>query len=116
MAEKDKCEWQDAVSLKEYLESRIDAVKDSITTAQIAMEKRLEGMNEFRETLRDQASKLVTRAELDSRDALINSDIRVLREAKATLDGKASQFSLAVAMVLAIAGLIVGIIGWFVRG
>ena len=39
--------------LKELLESRIAALEKSITVAYAAMERRLEGMNEFRESLKD---------------------------------------------------------------
>lgn len=57
----------DTVDLKEYLNSRIDDVKDSVKTAYTSMEKRLESMNEFRTQLKDQAARFVTREEMESK-------------------------------------------------
>jgi FKBP-type peptidyl-prolyl cis-trans isomerase (trigger factor) len=41
------------------------AVKDQTEQSRVALEHRLDGMNEFREQLRDQATRLVTRELLD---------------------------------------------------
>lgn len=38
--------------------------KEKVEEARVSMEKRLDSMNEFRDTLKDQASKFVTRTEL----------------------------------------------------
>ena len=62
------------VGLKEYVDMRFsesEKAKDNALhsieiarkEAQIAMEKRLEGMNEFRDQLRDQATRFITREE-----------------------------------------------------
>ncbi len=67
---------QDGVSLKCYTDTRFDAMEEkfdvimrgqerAITLAREGMERRLEGMNEFRDTLKDQTSKFVTRGELE---------------------------------------------------
>lgn len=66
------------VQLRDYLEARIetldrqtrmqiDALQASVTKAEEVLNHRLEGMNEFRETLRDQAAKFVNREEVDTR-------------------------------------------------
>lgn len=44
--------------------SALAAAKDATTKAEIATEKRLEGVNEFRGQLKDQAGTFVTRAEM----------------------------------------------------
>lgn len=69
----------ESVSLKEYLNSRIDDVKESVKTAYAAMEKRLEGMNEFRSQLKDQAGRFVTREEMDQRFTSTNARIEALQ-------------------------------------
>jgi len=62
------------VGLKEYVDMRFsesEKAKDNALhsieiarrEAQTAMEKRLEGMNEFRDQLRDQATRFITREE-----------------------------------------------------
>jgi len=61
--------------LKEQLnaaeQARILAVKD--------MERRLEGMNEFRKQLDKQADTFVTKAELCATEERINGEIKLLR-------------------------------------
>jgi hypothetical protein len=65
----------DELTLKEYFESRYKALEDlicarlqaqdkAVELAKNSMEKRLDSMNEFRDTLKDQASRFVTRSEL----------------------------------------------------
>lgn len=46
------------------LEERLRATEKAVELARVGIEKRLEGMNEFRETLKDQASRFVTRSDL----------------------------------------------------
>lgn len=63
------------IGLKEYVDNefkmcreiratRLAAMDKALEMAHDTMETRLTGMNEFRETLRDQASKFITRNEL----------------------------------------------------
>jgi len=98
------------VSLRTYFDIRFDSLDKANSVAYEAMERRLEGMNEFRDTLRDQAARFVTRSELDIIKDRIDADIRVLREYKSLLEGKASQHSVNVAMFLSAAGLLIGIV------
>jgi cytochrome c-type biogenesis protein CcmH/NrfG len=64
------------VSLEKYVDQRCDAlgtqhdhdisaVKEQAEQSRLALEHRLDGMNEFREQLRDQAARLVTRELMD---------------------------------------------------
>jgi hypothetical protein len=63
------------VSLKEYFSAQITDIKDNIRTAYISMEKRLDTMNEFRDTLKDQSSKFITRDEYDSKHTNLQGQI-----------------------------------------
>jgi DNA-binding FadR family transcriptional regulator len=112
---------QDVVSLKEYFESRINSLQEYLETrltsierateaAKLTMEKRLEGMNEFRDALRDQAGRLATRDELSLQIDRLNVDISDLKKFKATLEGKASQQSVNIALMLSMSGLLIGVI------
>ncbi len=112
------------ISLKEYFDKSLLTLKDqfqaqderaekNLLIAKDALEKRLEGMNEFRDTLKDQAANFITKAEYES----VRNDIRELREAKARLEGKADQFSVNIVMGISILGLLTSIISivihWF---
>lgn len=118
---------QEGVSLQEHLQSKIDAMEKATTVAQTALERRLESMNEFRAAMSDLAARAVTRGELDLLRERINTlataeelsalgkamalEIAGLREWKSAVEGKASQQSVNVSMVLAIAGLLLGLLG-----
>ena len=103
------------VSLKEHVESRLVALEKATDLAARTLEKRLEGMNEFREALKNQTSLFVTRTEIDIQLSKINDDIRELRESKAMLEGKASQLYVTITLVVALLGLIIGVVGIFYK-
>lgn len=46
------------------IEVNNDNINDNVIRANTAMDKRLDGMNEFRDTLKDQSATFITRAEL----------------------------------------------------
>lgn len=100
----------DKVSLREYFDMRLGHIESNITTAKAEMDRRLDGMNEFREQLRVQEQTYMPRKEVESSMAAVNSDIRMLRESRAVLEGKASQNSMYVSLLFAAAGLSLSII------
>ena len=117
------------VSLKEYIESRfnasdkamslfgkmidarMEASDKAFTLFQEALDVRLESMNEFREENRRLTGTLVTRQECTISHARSAEDIRILREAKALSEGKASQLSVNIAFLLAVIGVVIGVMG-----
>lgn len=101
----------DTISLKEYIDLRVRNVDESVSIAYRSMEKRLAGMNEFRDTLKDQASKFVTRAEIEDKVETMQKQIDVLLISKATLEGKASQQSVVTALIISAIGIVLGLIG-----
>lgn len=116
--------WKDSVTLKEYIESKIESLDKKIEMNlhlnQIALDKaaaqmdeRLSRMNEFRDTLRDQAGTFITRTEIELITSKIDVDIRELRESRAKLEGKADQNSVYVAYVFAIIAVIISLIKLF---
>jgi hypothetical protein len=76
-----------------------------------ALEKRLDGMNEFRLALTDQASEFASRADLDTLHNLIEADLRILREARSKLEGAASQADVGKAMRYAVIGAVAASFG-----
>lgn len=104
------------VSLFDYVESRFKATEKATKLAYALLEKRLEGMNEFRAALRDQANQFMYRNEHGVVHEHLDADIRILRESKALLEGKASQESVdklrnyaTLAMIITIVGVCVSI-------
>jgi len=52
------------IALEELLNAKIHAQDKAVELAKTSMERRLDGMNEFRATLKDQTATFVTRSEL----------------------------------------------------
>ena len=101
---------KDGVTLKEFFLAKLKDQERALDLARTQMEKRLEGMNEFRETLRDQAAKFVTREEL--RGAVDKMDIQLdqLKRAKDIAEGKASTTSVYVGYILSAIAIIISLV------
>ena len=99
-----------AVSLKEHFEARIAALEKATEVASGAMDRRLDGMNEFRDTLRDQASRFVTREELDIKIGVVVEAISELKMYKAQMEGRASVSSVYVSYAIALLGIVLSVI------
>lgn len=91
----------EAVTLREYVETKLAANQRALDLAHSAMERRLNGMNEFRDTLRDQASRFVTREEVDLRIDRLTEQIREIKSFMDRLTGKADTKALYVSYVIA---------------
>ena len=102
-----------SVSLREFVESKLESLEKATAVAYEAMEERLKGMNEFRDALRDQTSNFLTRTEFIAAHERVCDDIRILREYRASLEGKASQQAVVGAYILAAIGFVIGILGLF---
>jgi hypothetical protein len=66
----------DRISLKQYVTDILAEKEKALNAALVASDKRLDGMNEFRDSLKDQAGTFVTRKELEA----IEHEIGMLRE------------------------------------
>jgi uncharacterized membrane protein len=108
--------------LKLYFDVRFNASEKAKELAYATLEKRLEAMNEFRDTLKDQAGNFITRKEVEVNLDLINKEVEAhvdridaaiknLELSKAMLEGKASQSSMNLTMVIALSGLVIGLVG-----
>lgn len=112
---------EDSISIREYFDSKITELKNymdlkfnsiekSTCLAQDNLNTKLESMNEFRASLKDQTAHYITRIEHEALITKYDSDIRVLRETNAEAKGKASQNSVLIAYIIAIIGIIIGIV------
>jgi hypothetical protein len=100
-----------AVSLKEYVDALLKALETRIEQARISMEKRLDGMNEFRDALRDQAANSPTRNEVETELEAIKKDIKTLISFMDTVGSKASQGDVNRGIMFSIIGLVIGAVG-----
>lgn len=75
------------VPLREYLESRIDGLDKAVKLAADGLEYRLHAMNEFRDALKDQASRLATREEISAREQIMDARIKSLEVSRAYAAG-----------------------------
>lgn len=96
------------VSLRDYMEARLNAMDRATEVARASMDKRLDGMNEFRNALKDQSGQMVTRAEMDLKIGPIIKDIADLNNFKASHEGKASQISVIISLGIGLLGLALG--------
>ena len=103
------------VGWRDYVEARLVGIEKAIAIAKDNSDHRLNSMNDLRGDRRRQSETFISRAEVTAIVTSIEKDLRVLRESKANLEGKASQLSVTIAMIVAFLGLVVGLIG-IVRG
>ena len=96
--------------LNEKIDIKIASIEKGIDIAHKEMDRRLEGMNEFRAQLDKQAKYFVNQKEIDVVINKINEDIKTLREYKAMLEGKADQKSVTIAFVMSVFALIIAIV------
>ncbi len=89
------------VTLREYLEARLEATEDALALARVELERRLASMNEFRDQLREQAAHFVTREALEAQ-------IRVL-EARMELATKGKVSWSVATIVIILTGLVVAL-------
>src|SRR6266581_2871626 len=89
----------DYVTLRDYFErllherdkawtAQLASAETALNKAESALSKRLEGMNEFRDTLKDQAGHFVTIDMLDAKLATIQSRLTMLDNYRANMEGR----------------------------
>jgi hypothetical protein len=122
------------VSLREYIEAKfisndkalalaldnlnikLAGMDRAVSMDKVALDKRLEGMNEFRNALKDQQVEFIRRPE----HAMIVADVRSLRDSRATLEGKADQGAVTISTGIAITGVCLAVLNllifWLTRG
>jgi hypothetical protein len=103
----------DGVSIRDYVDLRFVEAQRGIDKAEATMSARLATMNEFRDQLKDQAGKFITRDELTSLMNQIDGDIKALQKITDRAEGKASQNSVLFAALVSVVGLILGLINMF---
>jgi chromosome segregation ATPase len=100
----------DYVTLRDYFErllherdkawtAQLSSAQTALDKAETALTKRLEGMNEFRDTLKDQAGRFVTMDILDAKLTNINNQLKTLDNYRANMEGRLWAISAAVTII-----------------
>jgi len=98
------------IELRDYFNVRFEAADRARDVALVAMEKRLDGMNEFREALKDQSVRFITRDEVEGRISRMDATIKSLELSKAQLEGKANQSALNSTLFISVIGLALSVV------
>ncbi len=107
----------------ERLSREISQIEDRVTLANAVLQERLQGLNGAQRSMADFRSEVrgmyLTTAEhaafmkmLESKEASVSSDIRLLRESRAELAGKASQSQVIVTFLIAILSVIISVVSF----
>lgn len=94
---------------KELTGIKINNVEHAIVIAASSMEKRLDGMNEFRNAMADQNAQFLTKSSFDVLHERVEKDVKDLLNYKWTSEGKASQTSMIITLIISIVGILIGI-------
>jgi hypothetical protein len=95
------------IPLRDYIERRLEDLdrryeqrftdsQSAITKAERAINDRLAGMNEFRDALKDQSSRMATRLEMEA----LAERVAELRRAKAHVDGRLVMLAVVVSAIV----------------
>ena len=94
----------------ESTDLKIQSLKEATELARTTLNIRLDSMNEFRGTLKDQSSLMFTRSEHELYKDKVDTWMKEFAEWKAKQEGKADQSAVNTALLLAIIGTSIGII------
>jgi hypothetical protein len=110
----DNARTRDLKWMRDYVDQRFKDAAIAVEVAWEGIEKRLDAMNEFREALRDQTNEKVDRDMWEREHKRHDDDIRVLRDASnravGIAEGKASQLSFLVTIIIAVGGFVMSAI------
>jgi hypothetical protein len=101
----------DGVTLREYFEALLADLKTQIEHSRVGMEKRLDGMNEFRGALKDQTDKMMPREEYYIQHENLIREIKALNTFKDEMKGAATREDVNRATAFAVFGIVIGIVG-----
>ena len=116
----------DQVSLRDYFDQRLEEmncrfkqrfeeVDSNVHKAEDQLNHRLEGMNEFRSSMKDQAATFMTRSEYDYAHRNLDEKIRAMELAKANFEGRAATISGLVSVAVSIVtGVVIFVVSHYI--
>lgn len=91
----------------------LSAAKEAVLKAEAASEKRFESINEFRNTLKDQQTALVTRNEVDIRFKALENTIASLSTRIAENSARSAGAEWLWGVIVGVGGLLIGVMSAF---
>jgi hypothetical protein len=88
------------VNWKDYCDTRFLEIKESTEKARQSMERRLDTMNEFRQSLRDQSNQFVSRSENDAKLGAISDRLSGIEKTVWMLTGGALVLNLVIQLAI----------------
>jgi hypothetical protein len=95
-------------TLRSHIEKQFDLRDRAIDAALVAAEKRLDGMNEFRQTLSDQAATFMPRREAEQRLATLERAVAASAGRSSGLDASWGYIIGGLGIFVAVAAIAVG--------
>ncbi len=92
----------------------LDAAEKAVLKAETASEKRFEAVNEFRQTLSDQAANFITRKEVEALLGAVNATLGRLETSGATTAGRGQGANYLWQTAVAVIGLLVLLGGFYI--
>ena len=68
------------ISLKEFITDKFQTLEKNMDLSRISMDKRLDGMNEFRQQLKDQNGTFITKTDYEGRHQTLETKIEGLEK------------------------------------
>ena len=122
LQERDERYKQRAISQDQAVKAALDTSEKAITKAETATEKRFEGVNEFRETLADQAATLMPRVEyavqhkaITERIEDIGVQVNLLRQDLSSMQARGGGMKEVWGYIIAIAALLMAAVVGYLR-
>jgi hypothetical protein len=94
------------VSLVKYIDERLKDRDEAIRTAHASLDRRLDTMNEFRQSLRDQGLLFLTKTEHDAWKLIVDRQLESLMNSRASSEGKSSVSILVAVIALVVTTII----------
>ena len=96
--------------LEKYFTEMIISRDKALLVALATMEKRLDGMNHLKAQLDDREKTYIPRLQYEVEHKVLSDRVDELRLSRALLEGKASQFSVNIAMFISFVSMMIGVI------
>lgn len=103
----------DGVSWKEWVNTRFEAQENAIDAAKVEMDRRLQGMNEFRAQLEKQASTFLTVDRYEACHGRLVDQINTVERLMAASEARGKVYAVVVAALMSI---LVALIVYFITG
>jgi hypothetical protein len=98
-------------NVENLIEGKTQNIKEATELAKVEIDRRLQGMNEFREQLSSQEREFIKRSEHANMMEKYDKDLKLINEKLAYMDGRANMKSVMISAGIAIALFLIGIFG-----